>query len=110
MLQSMGLQRVGHDWATELNFLIYEIRDWTRLLGFLLAITVCDSLVTYVKHLLLEQYHSGLGKYERNVRYISCSVGTLIPRTHWRGDTKVMSEDVLTMDETVRCVEAGERM
>ena len=23
MLQSMGLQRVGHDWGTELNFLIY---------------------------------------------------------------------------------------
>ena len=95
---------------TELKFFIYEIRDWARLLGFLLDITVCDSLVTYVKHLLLEHYHSGLGKYEGNVRYISYSVGTLIPHTHWRGDTKVMSADVLMMDETIWCMEVGERM
>ena len=28
MLQSMGLQRVGHDWATELNWTQHLLMDW----------------------------------------------------------------------------------
>ena len=37
MLQSMGLQRVGHDWVTELN--------WTELSGYLSGINACGRKV-----------------------------------------------------------------
>ena len=30
MLQSMGSQRVGHDWATELNFLLWSSWCWVK--------------------------------------------------------------------------------
>ena len=31
MVQSMGLQRVGHNWATELNWLMVRTNRWIRL-------------------------------------------------------------------------------
>ena len=43
VLQSMGLQRVGHDWATELNWTIVKLyknsqKDWRRCKGSILKV------------------------------------------------------------------------
>ena len=43
VLQSMGSQRVGHDWATELNWTILYLLNWTELY-LLVRIWVLTSL------------------------------------------------------------------
>ena len=43
MLQSMRLQRVGHDWGTEPN--------WTEVLVSQLCLTLCDPIVWVHKHM-----------------------------------------------------------
>ena len=46
VLQFMGLQRVGHDWATELN--------WISLEWYVIVVLICISLMTYdVEHLCM---------------------------------------------------------
>ena len=53
VLQSMGSQRVGHDWATELNWteLKQEILLWTEFLFLLPKLFICIWLSNF-KHLL----------------------------------------------------------
>ena len=63
MLQSTGSQRVGHDWATELNWTELmepkdvkrrwpSPRDWAKELGFLLLASWSMASMQWSKHIL----------------------------------------------------------
>ena len=62
MLQSMGSQRVGHDWVTELNwwkikrrslFYKHEFGDWNISYSIMMYIKVCSMLHKHFKNLVL---------------------------------------------------------
>ena len=68
VLQSMGLQRVGHDWATELNGLCWDhVQHLTRLILFRLSLhpKPCPSkqgfLLSFPSSLVLPPFYLGDG-------------------------------------------------
>ena len=54
MLQSMGSQRVGHDWATELNWTEFRVRK-TKILHYFFSL-MCISTLTRIW--FYEEFHS----------------------------------------------------
>ena len=60
VLQSMGLQRVGHDWVTELNWTDVEVKTWMERQGEIWMVSPLDAKYTQLWVLSLQRI---LGKH-----------------------------------------------